>query len=87
MHVNDDRVSPGLENESSWLKFLKSHLDKKTLPLSMHKYATALAGGADGYLSLSIEEKLQLLNMLCNDALSTGYELFESFCSKSSSYA
>ncbi|KAG0578516.1 hypothetical protein KC19_4G029400 [Ceratodon purpureus] len=70
--LSDESVSPGLENESSWLKFLKSHLDKKTLPLSMHKYATALAGGADGYLSLSIEEKLQLLNMLCNDALSTG---------------
>lgn len=42
---------------------------------SVHRYATALEDGANGYLSLAVEEKLQLLNMLCNDALNTTYEL------------
>jgi len=40
---------------------------------SMLKFATALESGADGYQSLAVEEKLQLLNLLCNDVLSTAY--------------
>lgn len=39
----------------------------------MLKFATALESGADGYQSLAVEEKLQLLNLLCNDILSTAY--------------
>uniref|UniRef100_A0A7I4CV13 DDT domain-containing protein n=1 Tax=Physcomitrium patens TaxID=3218 RepID=A0A7I4CV13_PHYPA len=38
---------------------------------SVHKFAAALESGADGFESLSIEEKLQLLNLLCNDVLGT----------------
>lgn len=40
---------------------------------SMFKFATALESGVDGYQSLAVEEKLQLLNLLCNDVLSTAY--------------
>lgn len=39
----------------------------------MLKFATALESGADGYQSLAVEEKLQLLNLLCNDVLSSAY--------------
>ena len=37
------------------------------------KFVKALESGADGYESLAVEEKLQLLNLLCNDVLSTAY--------------
>lgn len=40
---------------------------------SVLKFVKALESGADGYESLAIEEKLQLLNLLCNDVLSTAY--------------
>ncbi len=39
------------------------------------KLVKALESGADGYESLAVEEKLQLLNLLCNDVLSTAYAL------------
>lgn len=44
-------------------------------PKSMLKFASTLESGAAGYLSLSVDEKLLLLNRLCNDTLSTAYEL------------
>ncbi|KAG0628704.1 hypothetical protein M758_1G046200 [Ceratodon purpureus] len=38
---------------------------------SLLKLVKSLESGADGYESLAVEEKLQLLNLLCNDVLST----------------
>lgn len=41
---------------------------------SIHKFISALDLGAEGYDTLAIEEKLLILNILSNDALSTAYE-------------
>lgn len=41
---------------------------------SIHKFISALDLGAEGYDALAIEEKLLILNILSNDALSTAYE-------------
>jgi hypothetical protein len=53
-----------------------SNSTSSLLQESVLKFVKALESGADGYESLAVDEKLQLLNLLCNDVLSTAYVSF-----------
>lgn len=51
-----------------------SNVSVPSLQDGMHNIASALEHGAEAFVSLPIDRKLQFLNMLCNDALCTTYD-------------
>lgn len=65
-------VNPS-SSSTSFMGSMSTSCHTMLFPKGMEGFAKALGHGVEGYSSLEIYEKLQLLILLCDDVLSTTY--------------
>jgi len=70
IHANN--VNPS-SSSTSFVGSMSTSCHTMLFPKGMEGFAKALGHGVEGYSSLEIYEKLQLLILLCDDVLSTTY--------------